>query len=202
MGSELNDWAYVAVVLVGSFLAGLVADLVTSRTLGHDAGPGRRARVSVAKALRGQLEVWAVLLGIAVFKPFEFLAPQTLLWVNRAVVVHHGALGDDLPRPARRLAHPGVPRAGERLRAERHDLRQPRAARDLGRWPHVHARRPRRADRAADGVARRRGHRGVARPAGHARELLRRAAGHAVASDPAGPVHPALHRCRKASSPT
>lgn len=87
MGSELNDWVYVAVVIIGSFLAGLVADLVTSRTLGHDAGPGRRARVSVATALRGQLEVWAVLLGIAVFKPFDFLAPQTLLWVNRIVVV-------------------------------------------------------------------------------------------------------------------
>ena len=85
MSTGLGDWAYVAAVIVGSFLVGLAVDIVGVGILGHKSGPGVRGRVAVAKALRGQVEVWAVLLGIAMFKPFEFLPTTTRLWTHRLV---------------------------------------------------------------------------------------------------------------------
>lgn len=87
MSSGVGDWVFAAVVVGGSFLVGLAADVVGVSLLGHDAGPGARGRVALAKALRGQLEVWAVLIGMSMIKPFEFLAPRAQLWVDRAVVV-------------------------------------------------------------------------------------------------------------------
>ena len=87
MSTGLGDWAFVAVVIVGSFVAGLIADVVVVGILGHDKGPAARPRVALAKALRGQFEVWAVLLGVSVLKPFDFLAPRAQEWVGRIVVV-------------------------------------------------------------------------------------------------------------------
>lgn len=87
MSTGLGDWAYVAAVILGSFLTGLVVDIVGVGILGHDSGPGVRGRSAVAKALRGQVEVWAVLIGVTVFKPFDFLEPGTRLWIHRGVVV-------------------------------------------------------------------------------------------------------------------
>ncbi|NTU71522.1 MAG: mechanosensitive ion channel [Coriobacteriia bacterium] len=87
MGFELGEWAYVAVVIVGSLLAGFVIDLGFTAILGHDSGPAARPRVALANALRGQYEVWAVLLGVAIFKPFHFLEPKALEWTSRIIIV-------------------------------------------------------------------------------------------------------------------
>jgi len=87
MDTGLTEWAYVAAVIVGSFLVGLAIDLIGVSLLGHNSGPGARGRVALARALRGQAEVWAILIAVTVFKPFEFLALRTQLWIDRIVVV-------------------------------------------------------------------------------------------------------------------
>ena len=87
MSDTVRSWLIALGMIAGSFVVGLLADLVVVRLLSHDAGPGRRPRLAVAKALRGQFEVWAVLLGIAIFKPFDFLSAHSQLWVHRVVVV-------------------------------------------------------------------------------------------------------------------
>jgi small-conductance mechanosensitive channel len=87
MGDGLGDWVYVAVVVGGSLLVGLALDIVVVGILRLNAGPGRRGRVAVAKALRGQFEVWAILLGLAVFKPLAFLTADQLEWSGRILLI-------------------------------------------------------------------------------------------------------------------
>lgn len=87
MSIGLSDWAFAAAVTAGSLFAGLAVDVVGVGLLGHEAGPGARGRVALAKALRGQLEVWAILLGVEMFKPFDFLTPSRQVLVSRIVIV-------------------------------------------------------------------------------------------------------------------
>jgi small-conductance mechanosensitive channel len=87
MSAAVGDWGYALLVVGGSLLVGLAADFFGVGLLAHDAGPAQRPRRAVAKALRGQLEVWAVLLGIAMFKPFEFLPANAAKWANNAFIV-------------------------------------------------------------------------------------------------------------------
>ena len=83
----VSDWVYAVLVTGGSFLVGLVADVLVVGLLRHDAGPARRVRTSFARTLRGQFEVWAVLIGLAAFRPFAFLSANSQAWVSHAVVV-------------------------------------------------------------------------------------------------------------------
>jgi len=76
MQVELGDWVKAVLVVGGSFLAGLVVDVVVSALLRRDGGPALRVRTAFAKTLRGQFEIWAVLIGLWVFKPFSFLTPS------------------------------------------------------------------------------------------------------------------------------
>ncbi len=83
----LGEWFEGVMVVGAALLVGLAIDVVLTRLLTHSAGPGLRTRRALAKALRGQYEVWAVLLGILIFKPFNFLPPEQLEWAGRLYVV-------------------------------------------------------------------------------------------------------------------
>jgi small-conductance mechanosensitive channel len=87
MDAQIGDWALAALVVVSAFLVGLVADFLVSGALLHDAGPAKRVRSSFARTLRGQLEVWAVLVGITVFKPFRYLPPHAQTVIDKTLIV-------------------------------------------------------------------------------------------------------------------
>ncbi len=83
----VRGWLIALTVIVGSLLVGFVADLIVGRLLEHEAGPALRARRALAKALLGQFEIWAILLGTAMFQLFDFLTSNSRLWVHRLVIV-------------------------------------------------------------------------------------------------------------------
>lgn len=87
MSTQVSDWVFVATVIAISLLVGVAVDVIVTRILRHEAGPARRWREVLARALRGQYEIWAVLLGVAMFKPFEFLPLNAQVWVHRSVTV-------------------------------------------------------------------------------------------------------------------
>lgn len=86
MDPVLRNWLVAAAVIAVSFLVGLIVDAVVVSVLNHDRGPGRRPRRAVAKALRGQPEIWAVLMALALWKPFDFLSDKSAQWVDRLVI--------------------------------------------------------------------------------------------------------------------
>lgn len=87
MSALLNHWIIAAVVLAASFLVGLFVDAAITRALLHDAGPARRGRRAVADALRWLPEVWAVLIGIGIFRPFAFLPDHTEYVIGKISVI-------------------------------------------------------------------------------------------------------------------
>ena len=87
MRTGLGDWAYVAAVILGSFLTGLAIDIVGVGLLGHDSGPGRACASAVAKALRGQIEVWADPHRRNGLQAVRLPRPGTRMWIDRVIVV-------------------------------------------------------------------------------------------------------------------
>ncbi|NTW28119.1 MAG: mechanosensitive ion channel family protein [Coriobacteriia bacterium] len=87
MTSVLNHWLIAIAVLAGSFVVGLALDAACVALLRQGLGRGHRARLAIAKALRGQPEVWAVLIGEAVLQPFAFLSQNPQTWIGRTVVI-------------------------------------------------------------------------------------------------------------------
>lgn len=85
MQGALREWSVGVGIVVGALLVGAVIDFIVVGVLNHDAGPAQRWRRAVAKALRGQPEIWAVLIAMAVFKPFHFVTGKPAVWIDRSV---------------------------------------------------------------------------------------------------------------------
>lgn len=84
---EFGDWLYATAVIGGSFLVGFAIDALLVSVLIRQPAPDARVRRSLGRALRGQPEVWAMLLGMAVFNPFAFLPPAGHVWLARLIIV-------------------------------------------------------------------------------------------------------------------
>jgi len=80
-------WLYAIAVVVGSFVVGLAIDLLMVSVLLRKGGPETRTQQSLGRALRGQPEVWAVLIGLAALKPFAFLPAAGEKWISRLIVI-------------------------------------------------------------------------------------------------------------------
>lgn len=78
----LRSWLVALGVVAGAVLVGWAIDLIVTRALGHDRGPAQRVRSAIARALRGQPEIWVVLLAIAWFRPFDFVSAKPLEWID------------------------------------------------------------------------------------------------------------------------
>ncbi|MGV8084404.1 MAG: mechanosensitive ion channel family protein [Coriobacteriia bacterium] len=87
MSSQLNHWLIVAAVLVGSFFVGLIADVAITRGLQREAGRMFRGRRAIANTLKWLPEMWVVLLGIAVFRPFAFLPGHSETVINKVAII-------------------------------------------------------------------------------------------------------------------
>ena len=87
MTVEFGDWLYAIAVVGGSFLAGAAVDALLVSLLLRKDGAEPRMRQSFGRALRGQPEVWGVLLGVALFHPFAFLAPSGQTWLARLIAI-------------------------------------------------------------------------------------------------------------------
>jgi small-conductance mechanosensitive channel len=85
--APVSDWFVAIAVVAGSFLVGLAVDLVVTSALNREVGPAQRARRAVGRALRFQPEIWAVLLGCWIFKPFDFLTGKPQLFAKNALIV-------------------------------------------------------------------------------------------------------------------
>ncbi len=85
MSELFGEWFYAIVVIIGALLIGLILDGVLVWMLRHEAGSGQNVRRSIAGALRGQPEVWAVLIALWVTSPFDFLGPDAVATVNKAI---------------------------------------------------------------------------------------------------------------------
>lgn len=70
-----------------SLVAGIAIDALLVTALLRKTGRGLRTRQALGQALRGQPEIWAVLLGVMVFDPFAFLSPGGDVWISRLVVI-------------------------------------------------------------------------------------------------------------------
>ena len=81
----LANWLIALATIGIAFVVGLLIDLALVAILEHEAGPGQSVRRATAKALRWQPEIWAVLLGYGMLKPFAFLSGRTVVWVDRLV---------------------------------------------------------------------------------------------------------------------
>ena len=86
MNPVVSDWLIGIGIVLAALVAGFVIDAVAVGILNHDLGPGQRVRRALAKALRGQPEIWAVLIAIAAVKPFDFLGGKAALWADRMVI--------------------------------------------------------------------------------------------------------------------
>jgi len=87
MSELFGEWFSAIVVIVGAVLIGLILDGAIVWSLRHEVGSGHNVRRSMAGALRGQPEVWAVLIALWVTSPFEFLGPDAVASVNKAISV-------------------------------------------------------------------------------------------------------------------
>jgi len=86
VNSALEDWLFAAAIIVAALVVGIVIDFVVVGVLNHDLGPGQRGRRALAKALRGQPEIWAVLVAFEVWNPLGFLQGRSAQWVDRIVI--------------------------------------------------------------------------------------------------------------------
>jgi small-conductance mechanosensitive channel len=87
VSAQAGSWLYTLLVIGGSIAVGIAVDLLVAGLLRHDAGPARRIRTAFAKTLRGQFEVWAVLIGLAVFKPLDHVSWSDQQLVARIVII-------------------------------------------------------------------------------------------------------------------
>jgi len=87
MSELLGEWFYAIVVIVGALVVGVILDATLVWILRHEVGSGHNIRRSMAGALRGQPEVWAVLVALWVTSPFEFLGLESVANMNRAISV-------------------------------------------------------------------------------------------------------------------
>lgn len=86
MSFVVQSWLVAIGIIIASIGVGFVVDVVVVRVLSHDRGPGQRVRKSIAKALSGQPEIWAVLIALEVWSPLGFLQARSALWVDRIVI--------------------------------------------------------------------------------------------------------------------
>ena len=87
MAGSVRNWLVALGVVLGALLVGWVLDEIIVRVLSMESGPAHRVRSSMARALRGQPEIWAVLLAIAVLRPFDFTPGNSLRWIDHLTVV-------------------------------------------------------------------------------------------------------------------
>jgi small-conductance mechanosensitive channel len=86
VSDALQNWLFAATVIVAALAAGVVIDLIVVWALNHDLGPGQRGRRALAKALRGQPEIWAVLIAFELWDPLHFLEGRSAQWADRIVI--------------------------------------------------------------------------------------------------------------------
>jgi small-conductance mechanosensitive channel len=82
----LEEWGVGLAIVAGSLAVGLAIDWVVVAILNSNAGPQHRVRASIARALRGQPEIWAVLIGYSMFAPFHFLTGDAKKWSDKMVI--------------------------------------------------------------------------------------------------------------------
>lgn len=87
MSASVREWLIALGIVVGAFAAGFAVDAIVVGILSHDAGPAQRVRGAIARAMRWQPEIWAVLLAMAVLRPFDSIASRQLAWIDRLTVV-------------------------------------------------------------------------------------------------------------------
>lgn len=85
MSELFGEWFYAIVILLGALVIGVILDGFLVWILRHEVGSGHNIRRSMAGALRGQPEVWAVLVALWVISPFEFLGPVAVAYANKAI---------------------------------------------------------------------------------------------------------------------
>jgi small-conductance mechanosensitive channel len=83
----LREWLVALATVLGALVAGWAIDTLAVAQLSRDAGPAQRVRGSIARALRGQPEIWAVLLVMAIARPFDAIATRQLAWLDRLTVL-------------------------------------------------------------------------------------------------------------------
>ena len=81
-----QEWVVGLAIVAGSFAVGLVIDVLAVSALNSELGPQHRMRQSVARALRGQPEIWCVLIGYSIFNPFHFLTGKPRHWSDQLVI--------------------------------------------------------------------------------------------------------------------
>lgn len=87
MSHTAQSWLVALAVVAAALVVGFVIDAIAVGLLGRDRGPAPRARGAIARALRGQPEIWAVLLAVALLRPFDFAYANPPLWIDRLTLV-------------------------------------------------------------------------------------------------------------------
>lgn len=87
MSHSLQNWLVALGIIVGAGVVGFAIDAIVVGLLRHSSGPGTRMRGAIARALRGQPEIWAILIAIALFRPFDFLYTRVPLWIDRLTIL-------------------------------------------------------------------------------------------------------------------
>jgi len=82
----VRNWLIAFGVIAGALLVGVVLDMLLAKLLRSEPGSTHRVRGSLASALRGQPEIWAVLIAIAVYRPFDFIHSRSLIWLDRVTI--------------------------------------------------------------------------------------------------------------------
>jgi small-conductance mechanosensitive channel len=85
--STARSWLIALATVVGALVVGWLVDEIIVRVLGQESGPAHRVRSSMTRALRGQPEIWSVLLAIAILRPFDFAPGGSLRWIDHLTVV-------------------------------------------------------------------------------------------------------------------
>lgn len=88
MSETVRHWLVAFSVVIGALVVGWALDTAIVAVLKREDGVAHRIRASMARALRGQPEIWAILLAVAVMRPFDFATnTKSLEWVDRLTVV-------------------------------------------------------------------------------------------------------------------
>jgi small-conductance mechanosensitive channel len=86
VSETVRNWLVAFATIAAALLVGGAIDAILVGVLSREAGPAHRVRASIARALRGQPEIWSVLLAISIFRPFDFAHSRSLLWIDRLTV--------------------------------------------------------------------------------------------------------------------